>query len=144
MECPYPGGQGPWFCALLCNTAPTSRKQTHIIAHTLPHLSVSFLNSRGNDRWVILMKIGPFSCWSSAVCFLRLWTLRTRGQGRRVDKGMELFQRHCNELHLTMWQRPEEGGEAAEPVAPPLMAMAPPAELRVGDVRSMQLKRRKN
>jgi ABC-type Zn2+ transport system substrate-binding protein/surface adhesin len=39
-----PGGQGPWFVALLFNTSRDCKKQTHLVAHTHPHMAMDILN----------------------------------------------------------------------------------------------------
>lgn len=119
VSCPYPGGQGPWFCALLFNTSRTSKKQTHLLAHTLPHLAADVLN-KGSGRWVIMQKVGPFEEWTTCVAYLNEWMQMTRGRQKRLEKGMELFKRMQRSLSITMWvqTKPRETPEEAKQPAP--------------------------
>jgi hypothetical protein len=104
-----PGGPGPWFCCLLFNTSTTKcKKQTHLIAHTLPHLAVDVLNKASplqekSDCWVAILKIGPFEKWCDCVSFLQLWTNHTRGKLRRLERGMELFYAYHQQYQLRAW-----------------------------------------
>jgi hypothetical protein len=135
-----PGGPGPWFCSLLFNTSDDSKKQTHLIAHTLPHLAVDVLNTekkrkrrRGSvsaaaaaaaaqqqdeeaedvsaaanataaaECWIMILKIGPFNVWSDAVAFLNLWTGKTRGKARRLERGLELYEQYGVAYQLNLW-----------------------------------------
>lgn len=103
-----PGGFGPWFCALLFNTAHDSKKQIHLIAHTLPHLACDMLNRNGvnnTDCWVIVLKIGPFECWDTAVAFLTQWMSRKRGKQRRLERGLELFAQYSHPYNLMLWSQ---------------------------------------
>jgi len=100
------GGPGPWFCSLLLNTSETSKKQTHLIAHTMPHLALDIFNKSKTDAsycWVMLLKIGPFEKWSEAVAFLNLWTDKTRGKSRRLERGLELFSMYGHVHSLCLW-----------------------------------------
>ena len=114
MSCPHPGGPGPWFCALLFNIlfnpSQKSKKQTHLIAHTLPHLAVDILNRNAKDDtcWVMMNKVGPFSDWGECVAYLNMWTTKTRGQKRRLDRGFELFVEFYALLGLHFWCQYEE------------------------------------
>lgn len=104
-----PGGQGPWFCGLIFNTSDVCKKQTHLIAHTLPHFAVDSLNkkhqkSKERDNcWILIMKIGPFERWSHAVAFLHLWTDKSRGKFRRIERGLELFYAYHISYNLKLW-----------------------------------------
>ena len=133
-----PGGPGPWFCSLLFNTSDDSKKQTHLIAHTVPHLAVEVLNTekkrkrrRGSvaaaaaqqqqdeeeledasaaanataaaECWIMILKIGPFNVWSDAVAFLNLWTGKTRGKARRLERGLELYEQYAVAYQLNLW-----------------------------------------
>jgi hypothetical protein len=109
MTAMVPGGQGPWFCGLIFNTSDSCKKQTHLTAHTLPHLAVDSLNKKhqkSKDRdhcWVMIMKIGPFERWSCALAFLHLWTDKSRGKFRRIERGLELFSTYQRDYNLKMW-----------------------------------------
>jgi hypothetical protein len=103
-----PGSFGPWFCALFVNTTEDSKKQTHLIAHTFPHLACDMLNRTGaasNDRWVILLKIGPFDSWGVALAFLELWMSRKRGKQRRLERGVELYATYRDTYNLMLWSQ---------------------------------------
>jgi len=119
------GGFGPWYCSLLFNTSKDSKKQTHLIAHSNPGLFPVIMNHRlrphssgrcGKRRkrtggihtgvgWVMMQKIGPVSSWGNCVAFLSLWTDRTRGKSRRLERGVELFSAYANTEgeNLTLW-----------------------------------------
>ena len=132
-----PGGLGPWFCALFFNTSTESKKQTHLIAHTLPHLACDMLNRPGTtskDCWVIMLKIGPFDDWNVALGFLEQWMSRKRGKQRRLERGLELFALYRHAYNLVLWsqtrvdplpaeqqqqQQQEEEEEDDEPAPPP-------------------------
>jgi hypothetical protein len=85
------------------------KKQTHLIAHTMPHLAVDVLNkmpkrkSKQTNCWVMILKIGPFNVWSDAVSFLNLWTEKTRGKARRLERGLELYEMYRTEHDLQIW-----------------------------------------
>lgn len=103
-----PGGLGPWFCALFFNTSTDSKKQTHLIAHTLPHLACDMLNRNGaasGDSWIIMLKIGPFSDWNVAIAFLEQWMSRKRGKQRRLERGVELFALYRQQYGLVLWSQ---------------------------------------
>lgn len=112
-----PGGQGPWFVALLFNTSDDCKKQTHLVAHTHPHMATDILNKpatmerkkRGRDEnfWVIMMKVGPFTDWSKCVEYLHLWSHKIRGPMRRLERGLEIFAKYRLDLGLTMWAQKE-------------------------------------
>jgi hypothetical protein len=111
------GGPGPWFCSLLLNTSETSKKQTHLIAHTMPHLAVDIFNKSKTDKsycWVMLLKIGPFNVWSEAVAFLNLWTDKTRGKSRRLERGLELFSMYGHAHNLCLWGQTKTQQEILE------------------------------
>ena len=108
------GGLGPWFCSLIFNASQRSKKQTHLIAHTLPHLAVDILNKPASDDkkrsreeeeecWVMILKIGPFEQWQNAMAFLNLWTSKTRGKMRRLERGFELFNDYKDSYGLKLW-----------------------------------------
>jgi hypothetical protein len=104
-----PGGLGPWFCGLVFNTSDACKKQTHLTAHTLPHLAEDILNkkhpkSKERDNcWIMIMKIGPFERWSHALAFLHLWTDKSRGKFRRIERGLELFYAYQVDYNLRLW-----------------------------------------
>lgn len=101
------GGFGPWFCTLLFNTSDECKKQTHLLAHTMPHLACDMLNrTESDDCWVILIKVGPFQVWDDCVAYLNLWTSRTRGRIRRMERGIEIFKHYAPRLGLTFWYQP--------------------------------------
>lgn len=102
------GGLGPWFCTLLFNTSDECKKQTHLLAHTMPHLACDMLNrADSDDCWVILIKVGPFQVWDDCVAYLNLWTSRTRGRIRRLERGVEIFKHFAPQLGLTFWYQNE-------------------------------------
>jgi len=110
-----PGGLGPWFCTLYFNASQSKKckKQTFIIACSMPHLALDALNvgsaelraSRQADGecWVMILKIGPFERWNDAQRFMAAWTAQTRGKGRRIDRGMELFHSYRERYKLQAW-----------------------------------------
>ncbi|MBX9635990.1 MAG: hypothetical protein K2Q45_00375 [Nitrosomonas sp.] len=96
----------------------------------MPHLAVDVLNTekkrkrkRGNQAdeeddeeakrdnastaavecWIMILKIGPFNVWSDAVAFLNLWTGKTRGKARRLERGLELYEQYGKEYSLNLW-----------------------------------------
>lgn len=106
-----PGGLGPYFCSLFFNTSSKCKKQTHLAAHTYPHLIQDRMNSqiiRGSDErkrerqedeecWVQILKVGPFQSWNQCKLFLSTWIDKTRGKKRRLERGVELarqYQKH--------------------------------------------------
>jgi hypothetical protein len=99
-----PRGHGPWFVALLWNTAK-SKKHTEIVLHTYPHLYTYHFNKKdANAFWVILMKIGPFEEWKSCVDFFNQWSQKTRNRMARIEKGIHMHQK-LNETKgfVTLW-----------------------------------------
>lgn len=111
-----PGGTGPWFCCLLFNTAKKSKKKTHLIAHTLPHLALDVLNQHDDDEpccWIMLLKVGPFQHWAASVRFLDLW-LPMRGKKKRLERGLELYMCYRTAYSLHLWTQTED---------PPLVAI---------------------
>jgi hypothetical protein len=154
-----PGAFGPWFCTLFFNTADNSKKQTHLIAHTFPHVACDMLNRTGassNDHWVILLKIGPFESWNIAIAFLELWMSRKRGKQRRLERGIELFATYRAAYNLVLWSQahakddqPVASGPSAdddnddlgedEPLTPPTAVKRhkpePPAENPLKGIR---------
>lgn len=111
-----PGGTGPWFCCLLFNTAKKSKKKTHLIAHTLPHLALDVLNH--DDRaaapplpesccWIMILKVGPFQHWAASVRFLDLWS-PTRGKKKRLERGLELYMSYRTTYSLQLWTQKED------------------------------------
>lgn len=115
MSCTIPGGQGPWFVSLLFNTSEKSKKQTHLLAHTHPHLIVEYLNKGSANKnnedtncWVIMIKVGPFTNWQKCVAYLNLWTHKTRGKSRRIERGIEIFTEYCKAMGLVMWVQRDE------------------------------------
>lgn len=116
----YPGGHGPWFVALLFNTSEHSKKQTHLLAHTLPHLAVDVLNKTTHHRenrkncWVLMIKVGPFDRWSDAIFYLNMWNAKTRGRIKRLERGIDLFKQYHQTYHLTMWVQTRTKNEVIE------------------------------
>ena len=112
-----PGGQGPWFVALLFNTSDDCKKQTHLVAHTHPHMAMDILNKpvtsdrkkkeRDENYWIIMMKVGPFDDWTKCVEYLHLWSNKIRGPMRRLERGLEIFSKYRLQLNLTMWAQHE-------------------------------------
>lgn len=102
---PRPGGLGPWFCALFFNLNRKSKKQTHLIAHTWPHLAGDLLNKPGGkDAWIMMLKVGPFAQCDAAEAFLALWTGHNKGQQRRLERGIELYARYRHQYaELVLW-----------------------------------------
>lgn len=101
---------GPWFVALLFNTANPStsgsdkkdKGRTELVAHTYPHLMVDVLNAKHAQAvWVILMKVGPFERWADCTAFSQAWSAKTRGRIARIEKGIRLWHEHPNAL--TLW-----------------------------------------
>jgi len=140
----FPGGPGPWYCCLLMNMSETCKKQTHVFAHTYPHLAVDRLNQpaqtllsethrRRRKRrveqqqqdacWVMVLMIGRFEAWNDAVAFLHLWMDHTRGKLRRLERGVELFKRYCEHYSLTLWSEDRHRDAIVDafalPVPPP-------------------------
>jgi hypothetical protein len=123
------GGFGPWYCTLLFNTSKNSKKQTHLVAHSTPSLFPMIMNRVSAKRpppsnvnptqqqqqqqqhsgigWVIMQQIGPFKSWGNCIAFLALWTNKTRGKTRRLERGVNLFTTYATaeEEKLTMWTR---------------------------------------
>lgn len=107
------GFLGPWFCSLLFNTSTKCKKQTHLVAHTYPHLTVDALNKNTStnkrkrkddeDCWVIIIKVGPFCEWDHATTYLNLWMLHTRGKACRLERGLMLYQEYKEQYGLKMW-----------------------------------------
>ncbi len=105
-----PGGTGPWFCCLLSNTAKNSKKKTHLIAHTLPHLALDVLNRDEAPLpccWTMLLKVGPFQQWAASVRFLNLWS-PTRGKKKRFERGLELYMCYRAAYSLHLWTQKED------------------------------------
>jgi hypothetical protein len=137
---------GPWFCSLLFNTSEECKKQTHLISHTLPHLAVDVLNkpptvgseekkrSRETEEncWVMILKVGPFEKWAHSVAFLNLWTEKTRGKMRRLERGLDLFHMYKNAYKLKLWAQPASRDACLQSFYhPPL-----PAETTLSNVAS--------
>ena len=134
-----PGGAGPWYCSLLFNTSERCKKQTHLIAHTMPHLTLDALNRVGSKRraldeeeeddeeddrnakkhWIMMLKIGPFESWNDSLAFLNLWLLRTRGKTRRLEKGFELYNtyRDLHKLHIWVQSLPLDEASVRLPIS---------------------------
>jgi hypothetical protein len=129
MNAAAAAGAGPWFCSLLFNTSVKCKKQTHLVAHTAPHLAVDALNrsrkrprkSTGdevaNDFWVMICKVGPFDVWADAMTYLDMWTTKTRGKNKRWERGLELFEMYgkAHNLHLWVQSVPLHQQETAPP-----------------------------
>lgn len=117
MSCEYPGGLGPWFVALLFNTSDECKKQTHLVAHTFPHLATDILNKSSKDNksyWIVMAKVGPFENWSQCVMYLNMWTFKTRGRKKRLERGIELWRELGMKMNLTMWTQTSERDEVLE------------------------------
>lgn len=97
-----PGGMGPWFNCLFFNTNERSKKKTHLLAHTLPHLGLDYLN-RNSEGWAIIQKIGPFEVWQDAVDFHKAWNEKTRGKVPRFERGLELYHMYKDTYNLKLW-----------------------------------------
>jgi Ni/Co efflux regulator RcnB len=181
-----PGFFGPWFVGLLFNTSRKCKKQTHLIAHTLPHLAVDYLNkpvaaiapattaapaaaaaaiavaskkkkktSRKKKRedneeeedeeeeeeeegcWVMILKIGPFEQWSNAMAFLNMWTSKTRGKTRRLERGIELFNDYKDAYNLRMWIQQVDCASSLDQFKnapqPPLLELSPISDVFLGE-----------
>lgn len=109
-----PGGLGPWFVSLLFNTSEGPKKQTHLCVHTYPHHFENVMNrtksskgKRADDsnisQWVTMMIVGPFDNWHDATAFHSLWSIKTRGKVRRLQRGLDLLDAYCDKYNLTMW-----------------------------------------
>lgn len=120
---PPPGGPGPYFCALFFNTSVKCKKQTHLFAHTFPHLAIDQLNKtqskekrrareESDDCWIMMLKVGPFCRWDQCCSFLQLWSDKTRGKEKRFNRGVELFWRYQSLLGLRMWVQSKERNQA--------------------------------
>lgn len=106
---------GPWFVSLFFNTDSECKKQTHIEAHTYPHLAEDALNKtiyneegkrlrqENENCWIIILKVGPFDKMHHAQNFLKLWSLKTRGKSIRIDRGVDLFKKYQAEYNLKLW-----------------------------------------
>ena len=55
----------------------------------------------------MILKIGPFDLWSEAVTFLNLWSDKTRGKSRRLERGLELFAMYGHVHNLCLWGQSE-------------------------------------
>ena len=112
------GFLGPWFCSLFFNTSSECKKQTHLEAHTYPHLAEDALNkgisaTRNEDNcWIIILKVGPFEKWDHAVNFRDLWASHTRGKLFRLERGIQLFKTYKDTYNLKMWAQTEMRTEA--------------------------------
>ena len=126
---------GPWFVALLFNTSTKSKKQTHIVAHTFPHLAVDILNKYGaSDCWVIMIKVGPFDSWDTCIAYLSVWTQNTRGRNKRLERGVEIYNSYCEMYNLTMWVQTKFAGEITKkPATGKVVKHKPPAAKRKSD-----------
>lgn len=126
-----PGGLGPWFVCLFFNTSTKCKKQTHILSHTLPHLYLDLLNRSyqpGSENfWVLMMKVGPFEWWDDSLSFLQLWTDKTRGRERRVERGFELFYAYQSHWNLTLWLQPRGKDEVIKEFMENRFVFVPPA-----------------
>lgn len=115
-----PGSLGPWFCALFFNTSAESKKKTHLVAHTLPHVACDALNRSGvtsGDRWIMILKVGPFAEWNAALAFLEQWMSRKRGKQRRLERGIELYAAYRERYGLVLWgQRQDVAEQGVEPM----------------------------
>lgn len=120
---PPPGGPGPYFCTLFFNTSVKCKKQTHLFAHTFPHLAIDVLNKtqsaekrrareESDDCWIMMLKVGPFCRWDQCCSFLQLWSDKTRGKEKRFNRGVELFWRYQASLGLKMWVQTKERDQA--------------------------------
>jgi hypothetical protein len=111
------GFLGPWFCSLFFNTSSDCKKQTHLEAHTYPHLAEDALNKGAAPRnadscWIIILKVGPFEKWDHAVNFKDLWASHTRGKLFRLERGIHLFKTYKDTYNLKMWAQTEMRAEA--------------------------------
>ena len=100
-----PGGQGPWFAALLVNIshAPAEgRRQTRLVSHTYPHLALDVLN-RGESKWIIMRKVGPFEVWTDCTTFVSQWACKIRGPERHVKRGQQLYDWYARSHRLHCW-----------------------------------------
>lgn len=116
-----PNGLGPWFCALIINLSFSKKckEQSHLVAHTSPHLYVDWLNNGvpSSKRvegcvWITLMKIGPFLQWHDAARFQATWLNKTRSRQRRIERGLELYAQHRERYQLRMWAQYQTRDEA--------------------------------
>jgi len=109
------GFLGPWFCSLFFNTSSECKKQTHLEAHTYPHLAEDALN-RGNtsdkECWVTILKVGPFEKWEHAVTFRDLWASHTRGKMFRLERGIHLYKQYKDAYNLKVWAQTENSTDA--------------------------------
>lgn len=109
------GFLGPWFCSLFFNTSSECKKQTHLEAHTYPHLAEDALN-RGNtsdkECWITILKVGPFEKWEHALTFRDLWASHTRGKMFRLERGIHLFKTYKDTYNLKLWAQTEMREEA--------------------------------
>lgn len=83
----------------------------------MPHLALDIFNKSKTDTsycWVMLLKIGPFDEWSKAVSFLNLWTDKTRGKTRRMERGLELFAMYGHAHKLSLWGQSQTQEEILE------------------------------
>lgn len=100
-----PHGPGPWFAALLIDACPTSSSynQSKIVIHTYPHLFTNAFNEKEpSSFWVVLLKVGPFECWSKGFDFSNQWNHKTRNNCvLRIDKLSQLCQQPT--LNITVW-----------------------------------------
>ncbi len=66
------------------------------------------------DCWVMILKVGPFEQWANSVAFLNLWTSKTRGKMRRLERGIELFNNYKDLYRLKLWLQPNDRSSSLE------------------------------
>jgi hypothetical protein len=108
----HPGGPGPWFVALLFNTNARDKKQSELVSHTYPHFVVDFLNKNApaNAPWILFMKIGPCESWHQSLAFLESWSHKARSKTARIERGIQLWQEHQDDI--TLWIEARQKNEA--------------------------------
>ena len=62
----------------------------------------------------MILKIGPFNIWSDAMSFLNLWTEKTRGKARRLERGLELFEMYRERHQLSLWGQTQDKERAVK------------------------------
>ncbi len=63
-----------------------------------------------------MAKVGPFEKWADCVAYLNLWTDRTRGRKKRLERGIELWREMSERFGLTLWTQTRERDDILESI----------------------------
>lgn len=115
MGTPAPIGFGPWVIALLVHTGKgASKRQTEIRIDTYPELLPWAHRQCGQHGWIVVMMIGIFESWHTALLFYHQWLQPTRGKTRRIQRGLELHGQWWRQHDLRMWVQSKTLAQAEE------------------------------